>query len=556
MAVRLQQIDYGQVGKGIEQDLQRAQQSIAQGFQTAVGIQAKELQYANTVLENMESLKNEGDIAHQMAIAERVDALKEKAKSAIYTENKRGKKKFDVGNLAGIRKEIQNETRAIKNAAIRSEELRKGYQNVITQIQSDDTIADKRAAIQEATAEFHDPKNLFNLENLQSDSPYLMYDDVIRKHVNKGALAQKMAAGLIQKGSQSATYELADGKAKQFQYNPNYATVEMDDALKYVKGVSVDEDKFNALKADVKSSNSYLAGMTDEELDASLRPLVMPAEASKFKEPTVSASAASASRKESLDANAYLNAMETVSVVANKISNNERIEKSDLAKISKYNKDAFKNIEVINYDELVSERNKNENNWLKEVEALTGLNSKKKSELEGRIEMYRNADSQEEAANAVGLIMNLIKSDETLSGKAKGVFDTFNIVNSLNKYINKDSYGVLLKDKRGEGTALTFLTQASDLEDFANTIFEMPKTLQAVMPVQKESVNPEDKEVTKIKIEGFGSKVKETEVQDLSNSDRKNKVGSFTPADETLTEEEQKQQQLEEAIALGWGKGN
>ena len=490
MAVRFQSgIDYGQVAQGIEQDIQRAGQFLTAGVESYMDRRIQEQKYANTVLENIESLKEEGDLAHQKVIAEQVDKLYNQAKDNIYKyrTTKKGKVKFagydfDPETL----RQIKNEARNIKTAALRSEQLRTAYDATLKAIANDTNIVEKQKAIDEANATFTSRETLFKGESINPDNPVLLFNKVIEGNVDPSQAVRGAVASLAGGKTTDFTYTLASGKSEAAQYNQDYHTPVYNKAGAVVN-VKENENAMNALIARVYNSREGIAkNATYEQVAAMVREEMNPLRKFKYVEKVPEVKELTEADKKRLEGTyRYEQTKKVFDNIGRKISSEGEITKADLSKMQQYaGEDALKNVEIVPVKDIKSQYKAGESEISDALDKMSNYYSGKTKPV---IDAYRAMSDTEKLTDGG---RTLIKGLESAIGNKKepndilnnirGLFDD---INPLSQYVSK-SYGYLIKDKRGEGVSLNFVENQEDWDLFGTSVYGTPTG--SLEPVKEE----------------------------------------------------------------------
>ena len=486
MAVRFNSgIDYGQVGESIERDLQRAGQFVTAGFGIAQDIRIQEQKFANTVLENIESLKDEGDLAHQAAIAGKVDELYNKAKTEIYKyrTTKKGKVKFDGYDFdPETLRGIKNDARQIKNAALRSEQARQAYDQYIRVINADDTI-NQRAAIEALDAKFKDPSILFKGDSTSPDNIALAFSDIVEQNVNPQMAVRKAANTFVTGRTTDIGVSTADGRSEVVKYNVDYLTPNKFEQGK-MTSFTWNEDKLQETAAQMRASRPAMMRMSQEEVVGYLKEQLDPLRQLRYAEPKREVvKPTEADTKRLLEANRYQDTVKAFQGVGSIINKGEYPSAEDYARISRSaGKEALKNIEFVNLKDIKEEYNQGEEsileilNEINKKEANKGFGSKKKLITE----FLNKYNESKETVRVTGGLEALIKEAEDKVGKDyeeefSKITDAYSNIQPLQDYVTKD-FGILVKDKRGKDTKRIFVESSNDLTAFSSTVFDVPLT--------------------------------------------------------------------------------
>ena len=505
MAVRFQSgIDYGRVAEGIQQDIQQAGQFLVAGVKTFSDIRTQQQKYANTVLENIESLKEEGDLAHQKVIAEQVDKLYNQAKDSIYKYRTTKKVKvkfsgydFDPETL----RQIKNEARNIKTAALRSDQLRTAYDATLRAIAVDPNIINKQKAIDEATLAFTSRETLFKGESINPDNPVLLFNRVIEGNVDPNQAVRGAVASLAGGKLTDFSYTTSSGKSIATQYNQNYYTPVYNKAGAVVD-VKENEQAVNELVARVYNSREGIAkNATYEQVATMVRDEMNPLKKFKFvqQEPKIVKPTESEIKRYE-DTYRFQQTQKVFDNIGRKISNNGEITDSDLSKIQQYaGKDALKNVDIIPLKEVKAQYKAGESEVSDLLEKIATYYPKKTQPI---IDKYLSMSDTERLT--VGGDM-LIKELDAAVGNKKGpdqilinIRGVFDDIAPLRQYVTK-SYGYLIKDKRGEGVGLNFVENKEDWDLFASSVYATPTG--SLQPVTEEI--PSQTTVKKATIPGF-----------------------------------------------------
>ena len=478
MAVRYQsQIDYGQVGRSIEQDLQRAQQFVVAGVETYMDKRLQEQKFANTVLENIESLKEEGDLAHQGVIAGKVDELYNKAKESIYKyrTTKKGKVKFDGFDFdPETLREIKNQARNIKNAALRSEQLRSAYDQGLKIIATDPTVINKTEAIDQLTNAFKSPEILFKGDSINADNPSILFNRIVENNIDVRSAVTATAGQLAGGRTTDVGYTTADGKSEVIKYNIDYYTPQFKDGK--VVGFKANDEALDRLAQQVYASREGIAGRTTlpevrKEIETMLSPisqLRMVEQKMEIPKPT------EADTKRLLEANRYQDTVKAFQGVGSVINKGEYPSEQDYARINRSaGKEALKNVEFVNLPDIKQEYEQGSENIL---EVLREMDNKEVNKL---ITQYE--ESGETAKVTTGLETLIEGAREILGEKSSyeddfaSIDDAYSAIQPLQQYVTKD-FGILVKDKRGKDTKRIFVESSDDLTAFSSTVFDVPLT--------------------------------------------------------------------------------
>lgn len=477
MAVRFNSgIDYGQVGESIERDLQRAGQFVTAGFGIAQDIRIQEQKFANTVLENIESLKDEGDLAHQAAIAGKVDELYNKAKESIYKyrTTKKGKVKFDGFDFdPETLREIKNQARNIKNAALRSEQARQAYDQYIRVINADDTI-NQRAAIEALDAKFKDPSILFKGDSTSPDNIALAFSDIVEQNVNPQMAVRKAANTFVTGRTTDIGVSTADGRSEVVKYNVDYLTPNKFEQGK-MTSFTWNEDKLQETAAQMRASRPAMMKMSQEEVVGYLKEQLDPLRQLRYAEPKREVvKPTEADTKRLLEANRYQDTVQAFQGVGSVINKGEYPSAQDYARINRSaGKEALKNVEFVNLPDIKQEYNQGEESIL---EVLREMDNKEVNKL---ITQYE--ESGETAKVTTGLETLIEGARDILGEKSSyeddfaSIDDAYSAIQPLQQYVTKD-FGILVKDKRGKDTKRIFVESSDDLTAFSSTVFDVPLT--------------------------------------------------------------------------------
>lgn len=477
MAVRFNSgIDYGQVGESIERDLQKAGQFVTAGFGIAQDIRIQEQKFANTVLENIESLKDEGDLAHQAAIAGKVDELYNKAKTEIYKyrTTKKGKVKFDGYDFdPETLRGIKNDARQIKNAALRSEQARQAYDQYIRVINADDTI-NQRAAIEALDAKFKDPSILFKGDSTSPDNIALAFSDIVEQNVNPQMAVRKAANTFITGRTTDIGVSTADGRSEVVKYNVDYLTPNKFEQGK-MTSFTWNEDKLQETASQMRASRPAMMRMSQEEVVGYLKEQLDPLRQLRYAEPKREVvKPTEADTKRLLEANRYQDTVKAFQGVGSVINKGEYPSAQDYARINRSaGKEALKNVEFVNLPDIKQEYEQGSENIL---EVLRGMDNKEVNKL---ITQYE--ESGETAKVTTGLETLIEGAREILGEKSSyeddfaSIDDAYSAIQPLQQYVTKD-FGILVKDKRGKDTKRIFVESSDDLTAFSSTVFDVPLT--------------------------------------------------------------------------------
>lgn len=480
MAVRYQsQIDYGQVGRSIEQDLQRAQQFVVAGVETYMDKRLQEQKFANTVLENIESLKEEGDLAHQGVIAGKVDELYNKAKESIYKyrTTKKGKVKFDGFDFdPETLREIKNQARNIKNAALRSEQLRGAYDQGLKIIATDPTVINKTQAIDQLTNAFKNPEILFKGDSINADNPSILFNRIVENNVDIRSAVTATAGQLAGGRTTDVGYTTADGKSEVIQYNIDYYTPQFDKSGK-VTGFTANDEALDRLAQQVYSSREGIAGRTSlPEVRKEIETMLSPLSKLRMVEKTpqmVKPTEGDIKRAESV--RSYERAVSAFNEVGRAIDRGEEMTDALQAKIQAgVGKDALKNIDFVSLEDIKSDYNTGEGEIIKVLESIDDKDVNK------FISEYQGLGSIAKSTTGLRSLIDKVEGELGDSSKyqeaLESIEELYTTIEPLQQYVTKD-YGILIKDNRGKEKKFKFIESSDDLNNFSTSVFDIPLSI-------------------------------------------------------------------------------
>jgi len=478
MAVRFNSgIDYGQVGESIERDLQKAGQFVTAGFGIAQDIRIQEQKFANTVLENIESLKDEGDLAHQGAIAGKVEELYNKAKESIYKyrTTKKGKVKFDGFDFdPETLRGIKNDARQIKNAALRSEQARQAYDQYIRVINADDTI-NQTAAIKALDAKFKDPSILFKGDSTSPDNIALTFSDIVEQNVNPQMAVRKAANTFVTGRATDIGVSTSDGRSEVVKYNVDYLTPNKFEQGK-MTSFTWNEDKLQETAAQMRASRPAMMRMSQEEVVGYLKEQLDPLRQLRYAEPKVQmVKPTEGDIKRAESVRSYERAVSAFDEVGRAIDRGEEMTDALQAKIqSGVGKDALKNIDFVSLEDIKSDYNTGEGEIIKALESIDDKDVNK------FISEYQGLGSI--AKSTTGLRSLIDKVEEELGDSSKyqealeSIEELYTTIEPLQQYVTKD-YGILIKDNRGKEKKFKFIESSDDLNNFSTSVFDIPLSI-------------------------------------------------------------------------------
>jgi len=506
MAVRYQsQIDYGQVGRSIEQDLQRAQQFAIAGVETFVQNRLEQQRFANTVLENIDSLKDEGDLAHQQAIGAKVDELYNKAKDSIYKyrTTKKGKVKFSGYDFdPEVMREIKNEARNIKNAALRSEQARVAYEQGIRQIASDNTINQKEA-IAALDAEFKNSDIIFKGDSTKPDSVALRFNNIIESNVNPELALGAAASQFATKRTSDVGISTADGRSEVIKYNIDYFTPEYDKQGK-VFNFTENEDALRRTAQQMRSSRPALMKLTEDEVVDYLRQQFNPISQLRITEPkreVVKPTEAQLKRAE--EGYTYKQRKTVLDNIGKRIDTEKPITNDDISRIQEYvGEESLQDVDILSVDDVKKSFESAESIVVSNIEEIAqlkpttkklfGTSKGKDQELNTLLREYESGEiSFDNLAGEVKDIMrDIVRDPKEEDEKVIELLDEITQVSDeaapLLEYKDKD-YGFVIKDRRGKGAErIRFVDDSRSWKTFSSTLLDVPGRM--LSPVEEEEV--------------------------------------------------------------------
>lgn len=479
MAVRFQSgIDYGQVAQGIEQNLQRAQQFVSAGIQTFIDQRTQEQKFANTVLENIESLKEEGDLAHQKIIAEEVDKLYNEAKDSIYKyrTNKKGKVKFDGYDFdPETLRSIKNKARNLKNAALRSEQLRTAYDTTLKTIAVDPTIINKSSAIEQATNTFKNRDILFKGDSINPDNPVLTFNKIIEGNVDLPTAINTSINALAGGRTTDVGFTTPDGRSEVTQYNVDYFTPKY--SGNEVVGFEPNEKAINELALRVFSSREGISTRASfDQVKQEVMQALNPISKIRMTAPTVE-KPSEADVKRGLETRRYMETEKVFNDIArNKINKGEKLTDEDFTRINRAaGKGALTNVDFIDVEKARKDFNQNANEIVKSLSAVEDKRAKK--ELQPLIDNFNSLGPTEKIT--VGLKDLVEQSQKILEEREidpRKMTKLFEDVAPMAEFITRD-YGYIIKDRRGKDTSFSFVDNADSFSRLSSTLFDVPTTV-------------------------------------------------------------------------------
>jgi len=256
----------------IEQDLANISTGVAQGFQTAINIRKQQVAEVDAVLDNLEKLKQEGDIAHRSAISDKINEIYDNVSNGIYKSRKSGKGNKFVGigaqkldsrdGMVTIDEYIRAQTQKIGMANTRSQAMKESYDQSVREIKEDPTIPASRKieAIQQIDEQFKSPSFLFNdVDGQTPDDPNAAFQKVLDSYRDPETARKLVSKEFIDGIKQTSGYsELKvrrrDGTQVAVSYSPDIHEIIQDENGNTI-GVDVKDEALDDFIVDQMETN-------------------------------------------------------------------------------------------------------------------------------------------------------------------------------------------------------------------------------------------------------------------------------------------------------------
>lgn len=286
--IYLQPTNYQGVGaNAIQRDLNQMGQGVANAFTVEIENRKRQVEFANRVLENLDTLKGEGQLAHQKMIADKVDEVHNGLSEELFKfkTNRRGKKKFVGFNIndPDLRHSIREKIQPIKNAIIRSNQMTQAYDQAIRAgVDPNNFVTDQQGYIEDVDKLYRNADVLFNNPQALSGNIEESFRKILQARTNPNELAKATTLGhLSEDKMDKASVRLKSGEGMDINYNPKYwEPVKEGEA---VTGVNLRKESFEELVEKVKQQRPDI--VTDGIARAEAMALIQPQRGQLFQEP-------------------------------------------------------------------------------------------------------------------------------------------------------------------------------------------------------------------------------------------------------------------------------